>query len=549
MTPSQKELLTKLSKITRVYLVGGAVRDQLLGLAAKDVDVVTELDLEELELRLESWGYHPLKIGAKFLTVSIFLDGERIDFTHLTQNLETDALRRDYTINAIYQDIQSGEFLDPIGGKQDLCEKRLRACGNAVERMREDPIRILRMVRFKVKYQLTIEEETKKAACELMETLAGVASERITEELGRILVLDSVEEALRLLEEIGYWQSYIPELVRLKGLVQNKYHAKDAWEHTLHVVRNTPPQILLRLAGLFHDIGKWETASRECYAWGKLEGSEKAFYVNEFQILGKKLQHYRGQYVEVHGARLDYYPHKIQVKHIRKVAGRKTGFEWVVDGKRHFLGHEKESARLAHQILPRFRFPMILGSGPSGEKELLWLIENHMSGTLAFMSELRGEGNLAHTNRKDNFGADSISATKASAGAKAWHKPSFLYLQDKARRFAWEKGWNGREYNHERLLHLLDLWRADFFGGKQRGPQDEEIFDKLQAEIRVASEYLEQRKLKLDWTLLEEFAREKKLIGKEIGEFKEHVLSTVMLNEKYQPNNRTLLEKEYQKFR
>lgn len=150
----------------------------------------------------------------------------------------------------------------------------------------------------------------------------------------------------------------------------------------------------------------------------------------------------------------------------------------MVDGKRHFLGHEKESARLAHQILPRFRFSMILGEGPAGEKELLWLIENHMSGTLTFMSELRGDQNIAH-------------------------------LQDKVRRFAWEKGWNGREYQRERVFHLLDLWRADFFGGKQRESQDEEIFDKLQAEIRVAVEYLEQRKQKLDWTLLEKFTREK----------------------------------------
>lgn len=518
MTPSQKELLIKLSKITPIYLVGGAVRDQLFGFKAKDVDVVTELDLGELEQKLENWGYHPLKIGAKFLTVSVFLDRERIDFTHLTQNLETDALRRDFTINAIYQNIRSGEFIDPLGGQQDLRNKRLRACGSPVDRFREDPIRILRMVRLKFKYHLTLEEKTKKAASELMGALSGVASERITEELGRILVLDSVEEALRFLDEIGYWQAYVPELARLKGLDQNKYHTKDAWEHTLHVVQNTPSQPLLRLAGLFHDIGKWETASRECYVWGKLEGAEKEFHVNEFQILGKKLQHYRGMYVEIHGARLDYYPHKIQVKRIRKAVERKTGFEWVTDGKRHFLGHEKESTRLARQILPHFRFSMILGSGPNGEKELLWLIENHMSATLTFISALRGDENLSH-------------------------------VQDKVRRFAWEKGWNGQEYQRERVLHLLELWRADFHGGKQREPQEAEIFNKLQTEIRVATEYLEHRKQKLNWTLLEDFTREKKLVGKAIGEFKEHVLTTVMLNERYQPDNLELLEKEYQKFR
>lgn len=518
MTPSQKELLTKLSKVTHAYLVGGAVRDQLLGFTAKDIDVVTELDLEKLQQTLEGWGYHPLRIGAQFLTLSLFLGSERIDFTPLTQNLKADALRRDFTINAIYQDIQSGEYLDPLGGQKDLQEKRLCACGDPLERIREDPIRILRMVRFKVKYQLELEEETKKAAGVLMDRLTGVASERITEELGRIMVLNPVEEALRLLDEIGYWQVYIPELARLKGLVQNKYHAKDAWEHTLYVVKNTPPQIFLRLAGLFHDIGKWETASRECYVWGKLEGSEKEFYINEFEIAGKQLQRYRGQYVEVHGARLDFYPRKIQVKHIRKVTGRKIGFEWVVDGKRHFLGHERESARLVRQILPRFRFSMILGSDPFGEKELLWVIENHMSGTLAFMSELRGEGNPA-------------------------------YVQDKVRRFAWEKGWNGREYRKERVLNLLDLWRADFFGGKQREPQDEEIFNKLQAKIRVTAEDLEQRKRGLDWTQLESFMRGKQLTGREIGEFKETVLTAVMLNERYQPDNLDFLEKEYRKFK
>lgn len=518
MTPFQKELFSRLSNITRAFIVGGAVRDQILGLTSKDIDVVTELGLDELERALNQWGYKPLRIGANFQTISVFHQGERIDFAELTLDLETDALRRDFTINAIYQDIRSSELVDPLEGRKDLQEKCLRACGSPSDRIQEDSLRILRMVRFKVKYQLNIEEETLQAARTLIKTLDNIASERITEELGRIMILEDVEEAVRLLDEIGYWRIYLPELARLKGLVQNQYHSKDAWEHTLHVVRNTPPQILLRLAGLFHDIGKWETASKECYAWGRLEGSGRDFYINEFEILGRQLQKWRGQYVEVHGARLDHYPHKIQVKHIRKTSVRKNGFEWVVNGKRHFLGHEKESARLVRQILPRFRFSMILGAGSSGEGEMLWLIENHMSVTLAFMSELRGEGNIEQ-------------------------------LHHKVRRFAWEKGWDGREYQKERLLNLLELWSADFFGGKQRGPQDEVIFEKLQKDIKAAAQFLGERKQELNWEVFESFLREKKVKGKDIGDFKEIVLEAVMLNEKNQPESLTFLEKEYQKFR
>ncbi|WP_434509575.1 CCA tRNA nucleotidyltransferase [Desulfitobacterium sp. AusDCA] len=518
MTPFQKELFSRLSEITRAFLIGGAVRDQILNLKAKDVDVVTELGLDELEQLLEQWGYKPFRIGAKFQTVSVFHEGERIDFAELIHDLETDALRRDFTINAIYFDIQSKEWVDPLGGIKDLREKCLRACGSPVDRIKEDPLRIIRMVRFKVKYQFDIDEELLQAARTSIGLLDDVASERITEELGRIMVLEDVEEAVRLLDDIGYWQAYLPEFARLKGLVQNQYHSKDAWEHTLHVVRNTPPKILLRFAGLFHDLGKWETASRECYVWGKLEGSGRDYHLEKFEILGKNLQRWRGQYVEVHGARLDHYPEKIQVKHIRQSSMRKNSFEWVVDGKRHFLGHEKESARLVQRILPRFRFPMILGAGPSGEKELLWLIENHMSVTLAFMSELRGESNVNQ-------------------------------LHHKIRRFAWEKGWDGREYQKERLLNLLELWRADFFGGKQRTPQDELIFEKLQKDIIVAAQFLEKRKQELNWGVFENFLREKNVKGKDIGEFKEIILETVMLNEKNQPENLALLEKEYQKFR
>lgn len=518
MTTFQQDLLEKVKKLSPLYLVGGATRDHLMNLPSKDIDVVIELSLDELEKVLRDWGYTPLRIGAKHSTISVFQDAERIDFNFFSGDLNEDALRRDFTINAIYQDLRTERWIDPLGGSGDIEKQILRSCGEPEDRFKEDPIRILRMVRFSVKYGLVIEEKTLQAAQELIGSLAGTASERISEELGKILTLEDPESAILLLDQIGYWEAFLPELARLKGLVQNQYHAKDAWEHTLHVVRNTPSRLLLRLAGLFHDLGKWETASRECYAWGKCTAGPEGFQLGEFRILGRQLYRWNGQFVEVHGARLDYYPDTIQVKHIRKTSEGRKGFEWVENGKRHFLGHEKESGRLARQIFPRFRFSMVLGHTDSGgEKELVWLIENHMSGTLAFMSELRGE--------------------------------SKAQIHGKARRFAWEKGWTGRAFQIDRLRNLLDLWRADFFGGKQRGPNDEEIFEKIQRTIKSEAEMLASRSATMEWGELDQFAQNRKITGKDYGDFKDYLRTTKLLNfESSIPMTEMYLEQEYKKY-
>ncbi len=519
MDSFQLEVIKKIAEITPFYLVGGAIRDTLLELPSKDVDGVIELPLEELEKLLSEWGYHPLRLGAKHPTISVFKEGERIDLNIFDGNLEKDALRRDFTINAIYQDVHTRKYIDPLGGLSDLKNKVLKACGNPDERFREDPIRVLRLVRFSVKYELVIDRETLEAAKRAVGALEGTAAERISEELGRILTLDDPEAGIRLLDEIGYWQVYLPEFARLKGLVQNKYHSKDAFEHTLHVVRNTPPRLILRLAGLFHDLGKWDTASRECYAWGKCIAGNQEFRLGEFRLVGKSQQRWNGQFVEVHGARLDHYPEVIQVKHIRYSNSGKVGFTWVEDGKRHFLGHEKESGRLARQILLRFRFSMVLGREDSGgEKELLWLVENHMRGTLFFMTDLRGECKPGH-------------------------------LEEKARRFAWEQGWDGRTYQIEKLSNLLDLWRADFFGGKQREPQEEKKFERVQQKIRSEAQKIIVRNHELQWGSLEEFCRRRGIITREFGAFKDTVRTTLILSKETPLISEEFLEKEYKKFR
>lgn len=515
-TPFHQEVLTKIKDLTTVYVVGGAVRDLKRGVPAHDLDAVVAMNLNDLAQFLQEWGYQPHLMGAHQQTVTLFRDRERLDFTEMRGSLEQDALRRDFTVNAVYYDPLHSEFIDPVGGLRDLEGNVLQGCGRPEERFAEDPVRILRMVRLAVGLGLQVETETWTAGQKLIARLKESAVERITEELGKILLLPEAEPAVRMLNDLEYFKLYLPELARLQGLVQNRYHSKDAWEHTLHVLQNTPAKLLLRLAALFHDTGKWETASHECDVWGKLEVRGSRFFLGEFELSGRNLSGWQGRSVSVRGARLDHYPEVIQVKQIRSGRNQQAGFAWVPDGKRHFLNHERESARLVKkQILPRFRWSMFLES-EHGERELLYIIEHHMAGTLTFMNELRGErGNTP--------------------------------LEEKGKRFAWEHGWDGRSYNPVRLNNLLELWQADFFGGKKRAEGDEEKFASIQQSIRTAGAAIEKRWQELQWEPLQKMAQELGLSGPDYGRFKDLLRIKAVL-EGFNLEDEAALAKAYQDF-
>lgn len=518
-TSFQHEVLNRLSEYSPVYVVGGAVRNAQLGIPSKDVDAVTALSLPEIHKLLSDWGYNSHLMGAKKQTVSLFQETERMDIVSFDGDVENDALKRDFTVNALYQEVRTGEIIDPLNGLADLRFRQLKACGSAADRFKEDPLRILRLVRLAVQYSLKINPETWKAAVDHVPQIGEVSVERVTNELGKILILDEVDNAIGLLDDLGYFKTYIPELARLKGLVQNRYHTKDAWEHIRHVVENTPPRVLLRLAALFHDLGKWETASWECFVWGTLRFTDHGYRVDEFKLIGKNLERWKNKVVEVHGGRLDNYPDTIVIKRIKPIHSKlKKSFEWVPEGKRHFLQHEKESARLVKEILPRFRWSMVLPGSSQGEQEIHFLVGNHMMGTLTFMSDIKEEDLDSKVHRK-------------------------------ARRFAWEIGWDGQNLNIQRVENLLDLWRADFLGGKQDAEKHLNRFDRIQGIIRNSLALLKERYNSLDWVFFGGFVHGKGLVGQQYGRFKEQVQWRVMMDPEARLTDLQFLEKEYKLFR
>ena len=499
-TAFQIEVLTKLSLVGQIYLVGGAVRDALLKVDCRDMDAVTDLYLEQIETALAAFGYHPHRIGTKFPTITVFHNKERLDITSFSGNLREDALRRDFTINAIYYNVRTEEVEDPLAGIQDLASGLIRACGEARERFREDPVRVLRMVRLATKLRFRIEFLTWQEAVAALPAVAQTASERITDEFAKILLADDVTGGINLLDELGFFQLFLPELARLKGLDQNHYHTKDVWDHTLQVVSDTPPRLLIRLAALFHDLGKWETASRECYARGWLKSSNKSFRLGEFVIMGKNLARFDNQYIEVKGARLDNKPWVIQAKRVQTAVPGLKEFEWITAGKRHFLGHERESGRLLRKILPRFRWSMFLHTPRrNAETELIFLLEHHMSATITFANELKG---------------DDLPVS----------------FQRRVRKFVWELGWNGRDFFPERIEELLILWQADFLGGKVREPEDQARFELVSSEISKTCTQIVRHLEQLAWNNLYSFAEQQGLNGRELGLFKESLRRELILD-------------------
>lgn len=258
------------------YVVGGAVRDSLLGLEPFDFDLTTNAMPDEIIKTFNKKVDHIYKIGKDFGTISLVINGKKIEVTtfrtdgeyldyrrpekiEFSKKLVDDLKRRDFTINAL---CFNKEYIDLVGGLEDLKKKQIKAIGDPNLRFKEDALRILRAIRFASKLGFTIESETKKALFENKALLKKIAIERIQEEFNKVLLSDN---ASRYLEEyFEIFTIFIPELAVFKGYDQsNPHHKDDLLVHTLKVVSLVPSDLVLRLAALFHDLGKPETRKME----------------------------------------------------------------------------------------------------------------------------------------------------------------------------------------------------------------------------------------------------------------------------------------------
>ena len=275
-----KEVLFILNKLNEegfdAYIVGGCVRDKLLGLHPHDYDITTSAKPNEIKRVFKD--FKTILIGEEFGTVGVLIDETlyevttfRIDGKYLnfrkpenvtfSKSLREDLKRRDFTINAMAMD-SSGELYDPFGGKKDLDDKILRAVGSPHERIKEDAIRILRAIRFAGRFDLFIEDELFDAISFERKLLKEISPERIFDEFSKMITSERPSYYLLLMDETGVLDVIFPELKRTVGFSQfSPYHDKTLFDHLVCVMDDVKPDLALRLAALFHDISKVDTLS------------------------------------------------------------------------------------------------------------------------------------------------------------------------------------------------------------------------------------------------------------------------------------------------
>lgn len=280
------------------YLVGGCVRDVLLGREPKDWDVATNALPEEIQkifpesVYENKYGTVLVKTESEnqklrvievttFRQESTYSDFRRPDEVVFVKNIEDDLARRDFTINAMALDLK-GELVDPFGGQSDLKDKLIRAAGDPKERFQEDALRLMRAVRFACEINFEIEKETAQALKIKSQLLGKIAKERIREELIKILMTDQAKQGIELLESSELLQFIMPELREGIKIGQNKHHIYDIWEHNLLALKYAADKnysLEIRLGALLHDVGKPRTK--------KGDGLNSTFYAHE--IVGAKM--------------------------------------------------------------------------------------------------------------------------------------------------------------------------------------------------------------------------------------------------------------------
>ena len=327
-----KVIIDKITKVAKennfiIYAVGGFVRDIFLKRIPNDLDIMVEGNnggIKFSKLIAEKLNLHQPVIFERFATSKLIIDGQEIEFIMPRKeyyetnsrnpdteigSLEQDALRRDFTVNALFLRLNDLQLLDLTGkGLLDIQDKIIRVTdeSSADVIFSQDPLRILRAIRQSFQLKFSIEPKTYASMKNNVDRITIVSGERIRDEINKMLLTDTPSKAFLMLDDIGLLNIILPELKQTQNVEQPaKYHDKDVFYHTLEVIDKVKPYLLLRVAALLHDIAKPQTKT-------------------------------------------------------------------VTDGKISFIGHEKQGAEIAKNILSRLKYPADF------IKQVCFLIENHL---------------------------------------------------------------------------------------------------------------------------------------------------------------------------
>ena len=262
-----------------LYLVGGSVRDELLGRPLTDYDFTTDAHPDEIRRLLSAARPENVyAVGEKFGTICATMEGDTIQVTAYRGerynpksrkpevtfgvSLRDDLARRDFTINAMAREVRGSVVADPFGGRDDLAARLVRAVGDPAARFAEDPLRLLRAVRFATTLDFAIEPATAEAIRRQAGELQHISRERVAEEMNKLLLAESPSRGIRLLVDLDLMRYIIPEMmpmVEMKRTTQRRH--KDIFNHVMQVLDKAPASLELRWAALLHDIAKPATFS------------------------------------------------------------------------------------------------------------------------------------------------------------------------------------------------------------------------------------------------------------------------------------------------
>lgn len=265
----------------KLALVGGSVRDTLLGRLGNDLDFTTDARPEQVLKIIRPWAEAVWEVGIAFGTVGCMKDGFQVEVTTYRSEaydrtsrkpevsygdtIEEDLVRRDFTVNAMAVALPGSVFVDPYGGLDDLAGRLLRTPGTPEDSFSDDPLRMMRAARFAAQLDFEVAPEVVAAMTAMADRIEIVSAERVRDELNKLILSDNPRKGLRLLVDTGLAERVLPELSALR-LERDEHHRhKDVYEHSLTVLEQAidletdGPDLVLRLAALLHDIGKPRT--------------------------------------------------------------------------------------------------------------------------------------------------------------------------------------------------------------------------------------------------------------------------------------------------